>query len=173
MSNEQSVITVPVPEVEHILDHIRMQYPLVEGPYQNVPAHITIQYPWIEPHKLNNEVVDELEKIFSEINNFAYTLKIGWFGDEVLILIPQNPNIFIEMTERIISRWPEYPYYDGEYDEIEPHITLAYGDTDTLKEIYRDIQTIMPKEIKCRNVDLRVGEPGSMSIHKSFYLSVC
>jgi len=124
--------------------------------------------PWIEPCLITDSILKELEDVFLDRISFKYKLKVGWFGDEVLILVPEDESNFISMTKAILNYWPDYPYYGGEYNKIEPHITLAIGEPIILKQIYKDIENLLPKEILCSKVDLNIGTPGNMKLLKTF-----
>jgi len=46
---------------------------------------------------------------------------------EVPLLVPEDPSPFVRMTRAVVRRWPEYPDYSGQHPEIQPHVSLAYG----------------------------------------------
>jgi protein-tyrosine phosphatase len=158
----KSVIFIDVPEAEEILKHIKLKFNEIDPIPNNGPAHITIQFPWIPPNIIEQDDMEKVRNIFSKMKPFDYSMKHSWFGKEVLILIPEDPKPFIEMTKSILEEWPDYPYYGGDYDEIEPHITLAYGEYNNLKMIEKEIQEKLPIKAICSEIIISVGVPGQM-----------
>ena len=47
--------------------------------------------------------------------------------------VPDAP--FRRLTELIVSRYPDYPPYEGIHDEVIPHLTVGVGDTTLQDEI--------------------------------------
>lgn len=161
---EKSVICVLVPTANKILSIVKKYKKSVELPLEGIPPHITLQFPWIPPTKITEKDLKDLEKMFTSFKPFKFKLEIGWFGEEVLILKPVISDKFIKITEKIVSTWPEYPYYSGEYSKIEPHLTIANGENSILRTIANDIKEHLPLECLCSRVDLSVGVPGNMKI---------
>ena len=44
----------------------------------------------------------------------------AWSGSS-----PEPAEPFIALTEAIAARWPDYPPYDGAFDEVIPHLTIV------------------------------------------------
>jgi hypothetical protein len=82
-------------------------------------------------------------------------------------LIAKN---FIRLTDAIACRWPAFPYYGGDYDDIEPHVSLAYGDESNLSELAAELAAIVPVRGHTSFIDLSVGKPGSMIARERFSL---
>jgi hypothetical protein len=168
---DQSVLAIPLPEAENVLSFVRSTYKGEMSP-AGVPAHITLLYPWMEPKRISKKTLAELTSLFAGFPKFSLSLKLGWFGREVLLLIPHDPLPLIRLTKEIIHQWPEYPYYGGDYDDIEPHITLAYGDESNLIDLAKDVASQLPLRADISSVDLSIGRPGQMITHAKFSLSL-
>ena len=165
----QSVITLSIPEADSVLSYVRSSFN-GDVPLAGVPAHITLLYPWMPPSRINETVIAELASVFAGSHEFDFTLKVGWFDQEVLLLVPENPRPFVDLTKAIINRWPEFPYYGGEYEQIEPHVTLAYGDHDNLSKLAVGIASQIPVTARASFVTLCTGEPGHMTDIANFPL---
>lgn len=44
----------------------------------------------------------------------------------VVYLAPKPAALFIAFTQAVVERWPEHQPYGGAYEEIIPHLTVAY-----------------------------------------------
>ena len=166
---DRSVIAISLPETDNVLSYVRSRY-TGEVPPVGVPAHLTLHFPWMPPTRINERTIAELTSLFSGFPLFDITLELGWFGTEVLLLVPRDPVPLIRLTKAIINRWPEFPYYGGEYDNIEPHVTLAYGDEPSLSKLAAEIADQVPIRVRASTVDLSIGQPGHMVVRARFSL---
>jgi len=168
-AEKQSVLAVTVPEADHVLDIVRNNH-RGQVPLPGVPPHITLLYPWMPPDLICPETLGELAEFFNAFHAFDFTLELGWFGHEVLLLVPQQPAPFIQITEAIVRRWPAYPYYGGDYSKIEPHVSLAYGEGSDLENLADLLKHMMPISSRFDRVGLSGGIPGEMSLLAAFDL---
>ncbi len=166
---DQSVITISLPEAGDLMLHVRSRF-AGELPPVGVPPHITLQYPWMPPVLIDEGVLAEVDSLFAAFSVFDFSLNLGWFGREVLLLVPDDPTPFVRLTKAILSRWPEYPYYGGEYDAIEPHATLAFGAEASLSALAAEIADLVPIRARASSVTLSTGEPGHMIVRARFQL---
>jgi hypothetical protein len=167
---DQSVLAISLPEADNVLSYVRSRFG-GEVPPVGVPAHITLLYPWMPPALINEKVLTELASLFAGLPIFDLSLKLGWFGREVLLLVPQDPAPFIRLTKAIVRRWPEFPYYSGEYDDIEPHVTLAYGNEFSLSGLAAEVASQVPVRARTSSIGLSIGQPGHMIVRAKFSLS--
>ena len=167
---EQSVLAISVPEANSILDYVRSRYK-GDIPLVGVPAHITLLYPWMPPGRIDETILAELATVFAGYPAFEFTLDLGWFGQEVLLLVPKDPTPFIDITKAIMRKWPEFKYYNGEYSDIEPHVTLAYGNESSLSEVAAEVAKQVPVQACATSICLSVGKPGQMITRKMFLLN--
>lgn len=165
----QSVLSISVPEANGVCHYVRSRYN-GEVPPVGVPAHITLLSPWMPPGRIDETVLAELATVFAGFPAFEFSLDLGWFGHEVLLLVPNDPTPFIDMTKAIMRQWPEFKYYDGDYGDIEPHVTLAYGSESSLSEVAAEIARQVPVRARAGSICLNVGKPGQMMTRKMFFL---
>jgi len=162
----ESALAVMLPDAESALSRIRDgglgQEDVVS------PAHITLLFPWMPPSRIDAAVLQELRVTFGGFPPIDVTLELGWFGREVLLLVPDDPEPLVAMTSAVIARWPEFPYCGGDYDEIEPHLTLAYGDEGSLAPMADAVSELLPLRVRADAVSLVLGP--AMSVKQEFSL---
>ena len=91
-----------------------------------VPPHITILFPFVPAAQLDELNLGLLRRVIGSFREFDFALTtIGWFGDKVLWLAPENPSPFIDLTNAVTAAFPEYPPYGGVHDSSVPHATVA------------------------------------------------
>lgn len=128
----QSVILIPVPSADPIISKWREKYDRVV--LHGIPSHITLLFPFKDPHQIAQEIIQKLKGIFSNIKQFSFVLdKINTFPN-VIFLDPNPREKFIKLTEAIVHVFPENPPYEGKYKSINPHITIAAELTDIIKQ---------------------------------------
>jgi hypothetical protein len=133
------------------------------------PAHITLVYPFL-PSDLVVAARAEMENFFAGLRPVSFRLHVGWFGREVLILIPVPAEPLIQLTQSVLDRWPEYPYYGGLYDKVEPHLSLGFGTAQLLEPIAAAVEPYVPISVTIAAVNLLVGPSESMTAGQSFRL---
>jgi hypothetical protein len=92
-----------------------------------MPPHVTLVYPFAaEP---TDGILLRLARVLGSFPAFDLTLaethRLEWAGDTVLSLRPDPSEPFVAMTEAVAAEFPEYPPYEGVFDEIIPHLTAA------------------------------------------------
>jgi hypothetical protein len=171
-SQNQSVLAIAIPEADHFLAPVRSDLDS-EAPPMGVDAHITIMYPFMPTSLIDERTTNELSSLFSKFPCFDFSLRLGWFGREVLLLVPEDDSPFVRMTEAVLSRWPQYGYYGGEYDKIEPHVSLGWGQEKNLARIEKLLSPHVPVTGTATSVSLSTGKPGFMTTRAEFPLSPC
>ena len=131
------------------------------------PAHITLVYPFIDLSALDTSR-DELEAFFRTLPVVRFVLEVGWFGREVLLLRPTPEEPVVEITEQIIARWPSYPYYGGQYNTIEPHVSLGFGAAAHLEPLAVAVAELMPIRVEISEVSVLAGPHERMTVWATF-----
>jgi hypothetical protein len=72
----------------------------------------------------------------------------------VLYLAPEPAEPFAALTEAVVSSYPEYPPYVGEFDTIVPHLTAAEGDPGVLDAAAAAIRQFLPLRARVLEVTL-------------------
>lgn len=118
---EGSVTTliVPVPAAEGVLQKSARE--------AGIPAHITLLYPFLTARRIGSDIESELASLLREVPSFNFVLsEIGRFPG-VVYVAPKPVAPFVALIQRLAERWPDNQPYGGAYEEIIPHLTVAYG----------------------------------------------
>jgi hypothetical protein len=117
----RTALIVTVPEAEPAVGGLRLQH---DGSAAlGVPAHITILFPFAPLEALDENVVAEL---FTRFRPFDFVLdSVEQFEDGTVWLHPSPSAPFEDLTAAVWQRWPDYPPYEGTYDEPIPHLTVS------------------------------------------------
>lgn len=90
------------------------------------PPHITILFPFIPAAQLSEPDLEVLRRVVRSVRGFDYALTgIGWFGDRVVWLAPDEPAPFVDLIDAVSDAFPTYPPYDGAHDGSVPHVTVG------------------------------------------------
>lgn len=93
------------------------------APRDDVGPHVTILVPCPGDVAAIGEVLRPFQPFdvsFRRVDRFP----------EALWLAPEPAAPFIEMTESMVDRFPDYPPYGGAFEEIVPHLTVAEAQLD-------------------------------------------
>ncbi len=90
-------------------------------------AYLTLISPFLPASRLDDLAVGELRRILAGVNPFEFRLaRVGRFPG-VLYLAPEPAEPFVATVEALTRRWPEYPPYEGRFDEVVPHVTAWFA----------------------------------------------
>ena len=120
MSSELFAFTVPFRDVAPAVDEWR-ERTCTTKPSHGVPPHVTLLIP--APPDLDAAVealrpFGGFDAVFAGFGHFPGTL---WLAPE-----PAAP--FVAMTEALMEAFPDHAAYDGLFEGITPHLTVAQGD---------------------------------------------
>lgn len=124
MDLETALLIVPPREVQVFSFPLREQYDN-EAFNKNVPAHITLLYPFVAPDDLD-QAIEKLREVCAQFPPFELTLdRYGSFQDAIF-LEPSNAEPVMRLYQHLAGAFPEYPIYGGEHGpDLHPHLTLA------------------------------------------------
>jgi 2'-5' RNA ligase superfamily len=92
-------------------------------PGNDVPAHVTILFPFLEADAIDEE---RLGSLFAPFPVFEFTLdRFERFEDGTPWLHPSPSARFVDLSAAVWQRWPEFAPYEGAFDEIIPHVTVT------------------------------------------------
>lgn len=160
-------LAVLVPEAEDALVASNRLLPIDQR--LTAPAHITLVYPFMTRDAVPVASA-EMESFFMDLRPVSFSLHVGWFGREVLLLAPDPTEPLVQLTRSVLDRWPEYPYYGGAYDKVEPHLSLGFGTAKVLEPIAAAVEAYTPISVTVTEVTLLVGPPDRMIAGQSFRL---
>lgn len=121
-----SVLLAEVPEAENLVAPHRRR--LDSNAALGIPAHVTVLFPFLPGHALDETVRGDLARLFASVPRFPVTLdRTGWFGENVLWLGPRDPAPFRALTGLVFAAFPQYPPFEGRHDEVIPHLTVGHS----------------------------------------------
>jgi 2'-5' RNA ligase len=124
MSLETALLIVPPRDVQVFSFPLREQHDN-EAFDKNVPAHLTLLYPFVPP-EIVEEAVDKLKLICKAFKPFELTLDRYGSFDDAIFLESSDPEPMIKLHRTLADAFPEYPVYGGDFGaDLHPHLTLA------------------------------------------------
>jgi 2'-5' RNA ligase superfamily len=114
-------IVVLVPEVAGIFTALGVDPP------GGLPPHITLLFPFRPAGGVTPAVEERLARICADLAPVRFELASTGRFPTVLYATPEPAGPFKRMTEAFVDAWPESPPYDGAFEEVVPHLTVADG----------------------------------------------
>ena len=163
MGDMQSALIVAVPEAEPAVRDLRST--LDRASSWGVPAHVTVLYPFVPPDRLTAAVLRDVAATIVAQPRFRVRFEqVSWFGENVVWLKPSPDDPFRALTSAIWQRFPEYPPYEGEFDDVIPHMTVGHDQPlPVLRAAAATVSARLPVSAEVGAVRLIAGgtEPGS------------
>jgi 2'-5' RNA ligase len=129
----ETALICRVPEAERYIAHYRERY---DPPARrNVPAHVTVLYPFMPPADIDDAVLAQLAAIARAVPCFKYRLAETRRFPVSLYLAPQPGDSFTALTDAVWRAFPDYPPFAGKFTTVVPHVTVAHADEAKLCEI--------------------------------------
>jgi hypothetical protein len=150
----QSGLIIEVPEAEQAVRGHRER--LDAAASLGVPAHITVLFPFVPPGSIGTDVLTRLGHLFAQVGRFRFQLShTDWFGDDVLWLAPRDPGPFRALTQRVFEAFPSFPPYEGQFDDVVPHLTVGEGHAlSDLRAAETSVRAFLPIEASATAVTL-------------------
>lgn len=163
-----------VPEAEDLVRPFREAYD--PSAAKGMPAHITINYPFLPGASPSGDLDGRLSALFSRTAPFRFRLERAARFPDVLYLAPDPDGPFKELASQVWKAFPESPPYAGEYSDLTPHLTVAQEDDSHLLEyISADFQQraegILPIASRARQVWLMDNRGGRWRRRTAFPLA--
>jgi 2'-5' RNA ligase len=134
-----------------------------------------VLFSFVPPAQIDPVVVAELRRILAGTAAFDFRLnRTAWFGDQVLWLAPEDPQPFRILTELAHTAFPDFPPFEGQFDDIVPHLTVAHGcDLQHMQAAERAVEQHLPIAGRARMVTLMVqaDDSGTWTRHITFPLA--
>jgi 2'-5' RNA ligase len=139
----RSTVIIPVSGAADAVDRWREET-CNDKPSVGVPAHITLVFPFVPATQLDQHVIASLAEIIGEIGAFEFALRRSARFPGTLYLAPEPTSPFIRLTEAIVRRFPQHPPYEGAFDSVVPHLTVAHGDAPLVAEAEAEVERFLP-----------------------------
>ena len=138
----ETALICRVPEAERYIAHYRQRFD--PSARRNVPAHVTVLYPFMAPALVDAEVLSTLRGITRATPAFNYRMRETRRFPVALYLAPDPDQPFSALMDAIYRAFPDYPPFEGKFETVVPHITVAHGDEPTLCEIEIELRIALP-----------------------------
>jgi 2'-5' RNA ligase len=138
----RTALLIPVREAEPHVEAFRARYDASEE--NGIPAHVTILFPF-------GDRDDGLEELFARFEPFDFDLVRVERWPAVLWLAPEPAERFVELTRALVERYPEYQAYDGLYDTVIPHLTVAHR-AQAPPEVDEELRRVLPIHARATQV---------------------
>jgi len=150
----QSGLIIEIPAAEPAVHRCRER--LDASAPLGVPAHITILFPFVPPTAIGEAEITGLGELFGSVSRFRFVLdRTGWFGADVLWLGPADPGPFRALTERVFRAYPDFPPFEGQFDDVVPHLTVGHGQPiSALRRAEDSVRAYLPIEASADGVTL-------------------
>jgi len=136
-----------------------------------VPAHVTILFPFLPAERLGPAVRRELDAIARASEPFDVRFaRVGRFPG-VVYLAPEPATPFTRLTEAVVARFPDFPPYEGAFDEVVPHLTITEAEDAPLDEIAARTARALPFERRVSALEVLV-EAGDGRWHSRWRLEL-
>ena len=132
-----------VPEAEPFISRYRERYD--PSARRNVPAHVTILYPFMAPELVDAPVIESLAAIAHAVPCFDYRLAECRRFPVALYLAPAPDRHFTALIDGVFRAFPDYPPFEGKFTTVVPHVTVAHGDEPLLCEIDVALKLALPR----------------------------
>ena len=151
-----TAFVVAVPEAEPLVAALRSRFD--PSAAADVPAHITVLYPFMPPAQLTPQVLARAADALRGAGPFSFALARVRRFPGVLYLAPEPSAPFVAMTEALVQAFPAFPPFGGVHDRIVPHLTVAQGDEPTLQQADAELRAALrphgPVSVRCCELQL-------------------
>jgi 2'-5' RNA ligase len=125
MTGIETALIVEVPAAEPVVGRHRLE--LDANARLGIPAHVTILAPFMPRSAIGAEELARLQRVFASGEAFEFSLdRVRWFGTAVLWLGPEDPTPFANLTSAVFAEFPNFPPFEGQFDEVVPHLTVGF-----------------------------------------------
>jgi hypothetical protein len=122
----QSALVVLVPEAEAIVGRYRQRYD--PSAAVGMPAHITLNYPFLPGEPVNAATIDQLRVLFSRFPPLRFSLIEAREFFDTVYLAPHPEEPFMDLIQAVVAQYPQSPPYGGMFAEVVPHLSLAQSE---------------------------------------------
>ena len=138
----ETALICRVPEAERYIARYRDRYD--PSARRNVPAHVTVLYPFMPPAHIGPDVIERLGAIARAVPCFDYRLARTQRFPVALYLAPEPAGSYAALTDAVFHAFPDYPPFEGKFAEVVPHVTVAHGDEPLLCELEVELRIALP-----------------------------
>jgi 2'-5' RNA ligase len=147
----RTALVVAVPEAATAVEPW-LERTAAAKPSLGIPAHVTVLFPFVPAHDANDALLGDLASVFVRVHPFTFVLRECRRFPAVLYLAPEPSAPFIAMTESVVAAYPDFPPYEGVFDSIVPHLTVAEGLPAVLNRAQAEVRPWLPIQAEADEV---------------------
>ena len=120
MRGRQTAIVIVLDEAPQ-LEPVRAEFH-PDAVAMGIPLHVTLLVPFVPPDEVDEA---ELEEFFTQFDGFTLTLTglATWPG--VVYAVPEPRDQLLAIMHALFEKYPDFPPYECQIAEPEPHATLT------------------------------------------------
>ena len=122
-TNGQTGLVIPVPAADALLASVGTRYP--GAVREGVPAHVSLLYPFVAAAELDERVTTALGELLVEQTPMRVRFAQCYRRDGFVALRPEPIEELKDLVSETRRRWPDVVPYEGIYEDVEPHLTVA------------------------------------------------
>jgi 2'-5' RNA ligase len=119
-------LVLRIPEADALLAELRSGRP--DAADDHMPAHVTVIFPFRPWETVTRADLRTLTGLFGAMRPISLGFATTGRFPGVLWLSPTPRAEVDKLTQAVVAAFPDYPPYEGAYDDPTPHLTLALGD---------------------------------------------
>ena len=160
----QSVVLIALPELTPAVGALRLAHDPAAA--DHIPPHITLNFPFVPPHELDEPTRRALTEIAAETNTFYVEFpEVEYFtrDDEYIVHLRAEPaDVLQRLAVRVHERWPQYPLFGGmvAIEDYVPHLTIGYGDAAFLEQVRHELGPQLPLTTRATGLAVLTGVVG-------------
>ena len=145
-----SVLQLPVPALEEWVRARTAHYDtgFVSSDPRFGHAHITALGPFDpDPSEAALQTIAEVAATTSKVATRLE--RLGQFPNGIIHLVPDPADELRQLTRRLVTAFPDFPPYQGEFgDDVQPHLTVdAASDTVSLASSADLLRGVVPVDV--------------------------
>jgi 2'-5' RNA ligase len=121
VSGLETAIVVVLDDARPQLEPVRAEFHAA-AVANGIPLHVTLLYPFAPPNQVDEAA---LADFFAQFGAFTLTLTRLATWPRVVYAVPEPREALLAIMHALFGKYPEYPPYEGEISEPEPHATLS------------------------------------------------
>jgi hypothetical protein len=134
-----------------------------------VYAHVTLLSPFADEAELTPGLVGELRDFFADVVPFPFSLReVCAFPGGTVYLPPEPAAPFRALTHSLFQRFPEYPPYGGEFDDVVPHLSVPLPEGESEDSVRFELGPRLPVSSYAREAVLWAYAPEAIRPLETF-----
>ena len=113
-----------------------------------MPAHVTVLFPFRDWEEIGRPAIATLERLFRESQPFELTFRKVERFPGVVWLSPEPRAEVDRLTRRVFEAFPDRPPYGGQFEDPTPHLTLVQGGQGLMDEAFDYAASLLSSPIR-------------------------